>query len=329
MFLRLTVRSGALGLPLDVDRPIDADPAPFVSQQRGFEYVVALLDSAKTNLQAGGSTFPFPIAPGFTAFNTPTLFVQFNRALAARAQVFRATFVSCGATCWQGALTALGESFITTTGLPGSLSNGAYWDYSTASGEPANPITENLTSLRYFVHPSLAALVQNQPGGAPDARWSSKTRTVALREWNNVSSTIKPVMYNNNSGGTSVAGLGADIPMIKNEELLLLRAEVNLGNKAAAITDIDLVRTNAGGLAPTTLTAASPDAAFITEILYNRLMSLLWEQGVRWIDARRYGRLATLPLDRVGDNVFPSMLVPSGECDARGLSVPCTPPITP
>jgi starch-binding outer membrane protein, SusD/RagB family len=331
MFLRLTVRSGALGLPIDVDRPIHADPAPFVSQQRAYDYVVALLDSAKTNLQGGGSSFPFPVAPGFTGFNTPTLFLQFNRALAARAQVFRATFVSCGAPCWQDAITALGESFITTTGLPASLSNGVYWDYSTAANEPANPITENLDALRYFVHPSLAALAQNQPGGAPDARWSSKTRTVPVRIWNSVSSTFKPVMYNNNSGGTSVADLGADVSMIKNEELLLLRAEANLGlgNKAAAIADIDLVRTNSGGLAPTTLTVASTNDQFITEILYNRLMSLLWEQGVRWIDARRYGRLATLPIDRVGDTVFPSMLVPAGECDARGFTVPCTPPIAP
>src|SRR5439155_15684523 len=39
MFLRLTVRSGAYGLALDVDRPIDADPAPFVTQQEAFAYV--------------------------------------------------------------------------------------------------------------------------------------------------------------------------------------------------------------------------------------------------------------------------------------------------
>src|SRR6185295_5806867 len=128
-----------------------------------------------------------------------------------------------------------------------------------------------------------------------------------------------------------VADLGADIPVIKNEELLLLSAEVNLGlgNKAAAIADIDSVRIRSGGLAATTLTTGSADAAFVTEILYNRLMSLLWEQGVRWIDARRYGRLASLPLDRAGDAVFPSMIVPAGECDARGLDTPCTPPVTP
>jgi len=217
--------------------------------------------------------------------------------------------------------------------LPGSLSLGAYYGYSSASNEPANPISEGLAAVRYYVHPSLAGLVQNQAGGAPDARWSSKTRVVPPHATGNppVSSNIKPVMYNDNSGGTSVADLGADIPIIKNEELLLLSAEVNLGlgSKAAAIADIDSVRIQSGGLAATTLTAASPDSAIVTEILYNRLMSLLWEQGVRWIDARRYGRLASLPLDRPGDQVFPSMIVPAGECDARGLDTPCTPPVSP
>ena len=256
------------------------------------------------------------------------MFLQFNRALKARAEVFRATFLAC-ATCWTSAQTSLGESFLTRTGLPGSLSLGAYYGYSTAANEPQNPITEKLDALRYFVHPSLAALVQNQAGGAPDARWSSKTRVVPPRDWNGVSSTIKPVMYN--SGGGSVPDPGADIPIIKNEELLLLSAEVNLGlgNKTAAIADIDSVRIKSGALPPTTLTILSADSAFVTEILYNRLMSLLWEQGVRWIDARRYGRLASLPLDRAGDAVFPSMIVPAGECDARGLDTPCTPPVSP
>jgi len=332
MFLRLAVRSGTYGLPIDVDRAIDAAPAPFVSQDAAFAYVSALFDSAKTSLQGAGSTaFPFPIAPGFESFNTPPLFLQFNRALKARAEVFRATFLAC-ATCWTSAQTALSESFLTRTGLPGSLSLGAYYGYNIDANEPQNPITENLDAVRYFVHPSLAALVQNQAGGAPDARWSSKTRVVVPpRDLNGVSSGIKPVMYNNNAGGGSVADLGADIAIIKNEELLLLSAEVNLGlaNKAAAIADIDSVRIHSGGLAPTTLTIVSLDSAFVTEILYNRLMSLLWEQGVRWIDARRYGRLASLPIDRPGDAVFPSLIVPAGECDARGLDSPCTPPVSP
>lgn len=342
MFLRLAVRSGSYGLPIDVDRPIDAEPAPFVTQDAAFAYVTALFDTAKTNLLAAGTTaFPFPIGPGFQSFNTPALFLQFNRALKARTEVYRATLATCGAPCWTSAQTALGESFLTRTGLPGSLTLGTYYGYSTAANEPANPITENLTSVRYFVHPSLLALVQTGPGGAPDRRWARKTVTVPVRQLNNVSSTIKPVMFNANTIGStgsgadtvtaSTADLGGDIPIIRNEELLLLSAEVNLGlgNKAAAIADIDSVRIRAGGLAATTLTTGSTDPEFVTEILYNRLLSLLWEQGVRWIDARRYGRLASLPIDRPGDQVFTSMIVPAGECDARRLPTPCTPPTTP
>lgn len=46
------------------------------------------------------------------------------------------------------------------------------------------------------------------------------------------------------------AGVRAAFPLIKNEELILLRAEANIGldNLAAAVPDIDLVRTTSGGL---------------------------------------------------------------------------------
>jgi hypothetical protein len=125
---------------------------------------------------------------------------------------------------------------------------------------------------------------------------------------------------------TFAPDLGADIPWITNEELLLLRAEIrwNTGDKPGAIADLNVVRQQAGGLAATSLTAASPDAAFITELLYNRLYSLMWTQGTRWIDARRYDRLDQLPLDRGGDVVHPYMMIPSAECDARGLTPPCS-----
>jgi hypothetical protein len=131
-------------------------------------------------------------------------------------------------------------------------------------------------------------------------------------------------MYN--TPGTLAANLAANVPWITNEELLLLRAEIrwNTNDKANAIADLNLVRVNSGGLAATTLTATSANDAFVTELLYNRLYSLMWTQGTRWIDARRYGRVASLPLDRAGDVVHPNMLIPASECDARRLSVPCS-----
>jgi starch-binding outer membrane protein, SusD/RagB family len=119
--------------------------------------------------------------------------------------------------------------------------------------------------------------------------------------------------------------------------LLLLRAEANwfTGAKAAALLDLDNVRTNSGLLAPTTLTIASTDAQFVAGLLYERRYSLLWEQGTRWTDARRFGLLATIPADVTGGNIPEMMPVPSTECDARSLLpttigdvITCT-PLTP
>ena len=324
-YYRLAIRSGTTGMPVDVDRPIDAEPAPFVTFDSAMALASSLMDEANTELGAGGAAFPFTFVPGYTGFTTPVAFATFNRALAAKILVMRATFNNCTA-CWTQASTAINASFITTTGLPGSLTTGVYYGYTGAAGEFANPITEALTSNRYWVHPSIITGAQTQPGGAADARLTAKTMAAAAsRTLNALTATHKPVLYNSTANRAN-ANTGEDIPLIKNEELILLRAEIrwNTGNKLGALQDIDLIRVNSGGLAPTTLTIASTDAAFVTELLYNRLYSLLWEQGTRWIDARRYGRVASLPLDRTGDVVHTQMMVPAGECDARRLTVPCS-----
>lgn len=329
---RIALRSGALGMPIDVDRPITDPPAPFVSQTDAMAAVSAQLDEGYADLQAGGAAFPFTVAPGFTGFGTPATFAQFNRGLAAKVLVHRATFVACAA-CWTQAVTALGQSFLTTANLPASLGTGVYYAYSTAAGEPTNPISENATITRYWVHPSIITGAQLRAGGQPDLRVTTKTVLGAPgpRSLNDLTGTYKPAMYNN-PANLAQAELNSDIPWLKNEELLLLRAEArwNAGDKAGALADIDLVRVNSGGLDPTALTAASSNDAFVTELLYNRVYSLMWEQGTRWIDARRYGRLAALPVDRPAppngpDTKFNNMLVPAGECDARALVVPCSP----
>jgi len=322
---RLAVRSGPTGLPIDVDRPITAEPAPLVSANEAMAAASALLDEALADLQAGGSEFPFTFVPGYTGFTTPSTFAQFNRALAAKVLVHRATFGSC-TECWAQAATAIAASFVTTADLPNSLATGVYYGFTGAPGEANNPVTEALTSNHYWVHPSVVTGAQLRPDGTKDLRLTTKTAPApASRTLNELTGTHKPVLFNS-ATNPAAPDLGADIPWLINEELLLLRAEIrwNTANKAGAIADLNLVRQHAGGLAPTTLTAASPDAAFVTELLYNRLYSLMWTQGTRWVDARRYGRLGTLPIDRAGDVVHPNMLIPASECDARDLPVPCS-----
>ena len=320
----VALRSGPVGMPVDVNRPISDDPAPLVTFDEAMAAASALMDEGLADLQAGGSSFPFSFVPGYEGFTTPEKFAQFNRALAAKILVHRATFVNCTA-CWAEAKTAIDQSFITTADLPASLKIGVYFGYTGAANESSNPVTEALTSNRYWVHPSIITGAQLRPNGEPDLRLTTKVaKAPETRTLNNLVGDYKPVMYNDPV--TLEPDPGADIPWITNEELLLLRAEIrwNTNDKAGAISDINLVRENAGGLAPTTLTAASPDDAFVTELLYNRLYSLMWTQGTRWIDARRYDRLDTLPIDREGDVVHPHMLIPAAECDARGLTDPCS-----
>ena len=65
-----------------------SDLAPFVSRDSVYRYILGTLDQGFTELQAGGTAFPFTLNAGFTingAFNTPAAFAQFNRAITARA----------------------------------------------------------------------------------------------------------------------------------------------------------------------------------------------------------------------------------------------------
>ena len=327
LFHRLIVRNGSLGTPIRVDADLDAAPAPFVSQANTYAYLVALLDSAKTNLLAGGSAFPFGTPPGFETANTPANFLKFNRGLAAKVHVHRATLANAGNSSYTAALTALGESFVNSAG---SLNDGAYYAFSQASGEPSNPITEGLAAQRFYVHPSILSGAQLKGNGQPDNRLTSKTALAigagANRVTGGLTGTHKPTTYNTSAGDPD---LGADVAIIRNEELILLRAEANwfAGSKQSAIDDINTIRTRAGGLGPVSLTPASTNDQFVAALMYERLYSLLWEQGTRWVDARRFGKNATLPIDRAGDVIFPNMLILAAECDARGLAVPCTPPV--
>jgi hypothetical protein len=105
--------------------------------------------------------------------------------------------------------------------------------------------------------------------------------------------------------------------MIKTEELILLRAEANIGlnNLGPAVDDINIVRTTSGLLAPYAGLVDQP--SLLTELLYNKRYSLLYEGGHSWIDFRRYGRLASLATnERAGpppDVLFTTLPVPTAE----------------
>jgi starch-binding outer membrane protein, SusD/RagB family len=117
-------------IPIDVGTDAGGTPAPFVTNAAAWDHVISLLELAVTELQ--GAAFPFDLPPGFTGFDTPATFLQFNRALRARVAVYRGDYA--------GALTYLSQSFLNTGS---ALDFGVYIDFGT--DPETSPIRSRLT----------------------------------------------------------------------------------------------------------------------------------------------------------------------------------------
>jgi starch-binding outer membrane protein, SusD/RagB family len=301
VFYAISLRD-TIGIPVEIDLATNL-PQPFVSRDSAYKFGTALINDAATNLAAGGAAFPFTLPSGFAPFNTPTTFQRFNRAIAARYLVYRGS-LECGAACYTAALTALQGSFVNSA-AGADLRLGAYNVYSAAAGDALNPLS-NPVSPDQVAHPSIVADAQSN-GATVDLRLTAKTTTIASKA--PVGAQGIPTTVGWRIFPTNVTS----IPVIRNEELILLRAEANIGlnNLAAALTDINFVRVNSGGLLPLAPFANAADA--LTAVLYEKRYSLLWE-GHRWFDVRRYNRLTTLPLDLASHFRIKVMPVPSAEC---------------
>jgi len=327
-FMYVIETRAALGAPVDVDRPVTAPPAPFVSEDSVYGFIIGLLDSAQTALaNAGGTAFPFPVPAGFTGFDQPSTFLLFNRALKAKAEILRAT-AGCGQPCFQAALTTLPESFIDPT--PSSLGVGPEFDFSTASGDQQNGLAEPLDGTTFFADTFMLVHAQRQSGGELDARVLAKTaRATRVPPWSIPAVPLPGVLKYTNYFTGGQPDLNHPIPIIRDEELILLRAEAEIGtgDLTNALTDINFIRTNSGHLPALSSGAwtSMSDADRLNELLYERWFSLMWEQGTRWIDARRYNLLGTIEPGVSGGQVPQRMPIPQDECSARNLPTNCDP----
>jgi hypothetical protein len=302
------VSRDTLGAPTEI--PADPNsPAPFVSRDSVYKFISATLDEAAADLQAGGTEFPITLHSGFAGFDTPATFLQFNRAIAARVLAYRAS-IGCGATCYTQALAAVAASFASPVGgatTLADLNRGVYNIYSTSAGDTPN--ANSFSQDNYiFAHASIQSDAQSGPSGI-DARYTRKVTTnppVTPPQNLNIPADHHFIIYPTPS---------SPAPIIRNEELMLIRAEANIfsNNFAAALQDINNIRSVSGGLGPT---AFATQAAGLTALLYERRYSLLFE-GQRWNDHRRFGLLNLLPLDMPGQFVAKVMPIPQAECDAR------------
>ena len=297
--------------PIDIPDAPTADPAPLVDQAALFTRIYKLLDESKTHFAAAGSSFAFPLPTGFSqfGFTTPAKMTLVNRAIRARVDILRLDYAQ--------ALTDVNASFVSTAGTDrASFNTGVYYNYGTGAGDLPN---SSLPSASPQVADTMLRHDVQKNGTTPDARYTLKVGTRsggAYRSYLNISSNLNFRLYNANPFYGS-GGQASPIPIVRNEELILIRAEAKwkTGDLAGAIADLNFVRVNSGGLAARTdLT----DANFLDALLYERRYSLLYEGGFRWMDLRRYNLLGTLSnYPRAGDKSPSYFPIPFAECLAR------------
>ena len=273
----------ANGIRVNVSDPENL--GPIVGYEEGLNAIASLLDSAKLVLSTAIVSFPLA---GFNGFNDAAGLIQVNRAIAARVAAYRKR--------WPDVLTALNESFF---GLSKNFYLGVYNVFGTGSGDQLNPmfIPRNQTGEVRVANPSYASNIT-----AGDDRINKAPLRTSIASLEGLSSDRDVWVYTSNI---------AQIPIVRNEELILLYAEANIQTNVIieAVKAIDIIRAG-HNVAPYTGSVAKD--SLINQMLYQRWFSLFYE-GHRWIDVRRYDQLNTLPLDRPSDNVWVEFPLPISE----------------
>ena len=275
-------------------------PGPFGTYTSGLGVLKGYVDEGFASLQTAAATndaFAFPMTSGWAGYDKPSTFAKFNRAVAARIAMYQKD--------WAGVNTALAASFYSAGG---SLSAGPVFTYSTTPGDITNAMWHkpNDTGAPYVIYDEFFTTAE-----AGDTRLAKVgLRTAPRQSGQAVLSAYEVRMYAGNTSSVSI---------IRNEELVLMKAEadINLNNLGSARTSLDKIRTGSG-LA--TLAVAKPSVAtqaqFLDELLLQRKYSLFWE-GHRWFDTRRYNKISILPLQgAVSGNtyvVFNHMVRPDSE----------------
>ena len=190
------------------------------------------------------------------------------------------------------------------------LDVGVYHVFSATAGDTQNGASPAVNTQQYG-HASTLADAQPRTGGGVDlraAKVSALAAPVPAPGGFGIPAGFRLVVYPTNA---------TPGPLVRAEELMLLRAEANImtGGVAAALQDVNAVRTVSGGLDALASLGAT-QAAQIDAMLYEKRYSLLHE-GHRWHDVRRYNRLNTLALDRVDHFRAKVMPIPTTECDGR------------
>jgi starch-binding outer membrane protein, SusD/RagB family len=282
-------------------------------------YVAALLDSANTDLVAAGAStvLPFTVPSGFGAalagrnYAVVSNLILFNRGLKGKVDFYRALdrtnptpalFTTAIAELTQ-ALGGAAAGAVPTA----NFNFGPYYQWVAGGSENTiNPISDSKVGLNPLVKDSVLA---------GDTRASKIVARTALSQFG-LATSITYV-----GAVASTANQIVPLGILRDEELVLLRAqaEIEAGQLANAILDVNDVRTNYG-LAATTFATT---AAGRTAVLYEKRYSLLFEGPMRLDDLREYKQLNITfhRAEQATDPFNAALPITRGELNARSLSV--------
>ncbi len=287
--LMVANRQFSNGIRLDVVDPDNL--GPFVDYDSALAGIMSLLDEGLSNLNNSPGEFDFNLSSGFAGFDTPDSFKQFNRGLAARVALYQGNN--------QEALADLNGSFFD---LNGDLWAGVSHVFGLTGNDISNAQfhVPQQSGQEFMVHDSWIA-----DAAAGDSRVADKSVLFegGTVTFDGLSADYQVALYDSNV---------APVYLIRNEELILIYAEAQIGaDNNAAINAINVVR-NAAGIGDY---SGATDAASLLDEVVNQRRYSLFAEGHRWVDLRRLNRLnsTNVPLDRTGDNIINEFPTPFNE----------------
>lgn len=319
-YWRLIELRDTVGVPIQSNDPTAVTDVR--CKEAVFSLIAALLDSGNADFTAAGAAtvLPVKLPTGFSAFgrdyNKVSNLILYNRAWKGKVDFYRGLNrknpqASLFPTAIAELTTALGAA---AGAVPASQFASGVWYKFVAGGteNQANTIADSKIGLNPLVGDSVQA---------GDTR-GTKIVARATLAGNGISTSITYT-----GALATLANQNAPMPMLRDEELVLLRAQAYIENNdlANAQLDINSVRTNYG-LLPVVLTSKSQA---IDAVLYEKRYSLLFEGAQRLADLREYGRLNNTYLRKElpNDPFNAALPIPRAELDARKLTVnpACTP----
>jgi hypothetical protein len=335
-FMVVLFSRDTLGIPMNAVGQSAPPFAPFLCASDAWAQIIAMLDSSADSLAASaGDPNPVSLPLGYAAVTgTSETFASFNFALRAKARLeyayalARASgVVAPGATLSGAALAQLDSAQLdvdsasllhavpsaasTTPGTDG----GVFYTFSTQAGDAINPVF-NFIKGYYALTPYVKSI------NTADARFAAKFVNTGARP-----AAASAVLVD--AAGDTIASTwnyslitaSSPEPIVRSLELNFIDARIQLGmgNFAAAVDTINMIRSLVGGVGPATAATAADAAALIVSEAQITFIGEGTGQDIMAI--RDYGLQNTFFTTWSTDTKASLLPVPVEESDPRGGNV--------